>query len=371
VAQAAGNGTVDFYKIDPVNKSATKTKSITGTGDGSLESIGFKNDGNLYAYDERSAFSQGTMYFINWATSTAQALGSSGTPSILGGDYDAVRNVFWAGDEWNGKIYQLSLTNSSIQWTSNSTWSIGPNGDFYDMDVTPDGEVLAVASTSSSPKLSILKLDPETKTWTKFLDLPTGGDIRIASVKEVSYIGGNFNDRDLSAHDLSRINFTGSTFLNSNFSATNLKYSNFANASLNGALLFGTNFAETNLTGATFQDARFTRFTIWPAGFVTAGKGMLGPKLDYTSQNFSGRDLSSNDFMEAKFSGANLSNCNLNGSHFDKVNLTNSNLNGALLFGTDFTETNLTGATLNGARYSDNTIWPAGFIIQGKGLIKE
>ena len=182
VAQAAGNGTIDFYKIDPVNKSATKTKSITGTGDGSLESIGFKNDGNLYAYDERSAFSQGIFYFINWTTSTAQALGSSGTPSILGGDYDAVRNVFWAGDEWNGKIYQLSLTNSSIQWTSNSTWSTGPNGDFYDMDVTPDGEVLAVASTSSSPKLSILKLDPETKTWAKFLDLPTGGDIRIASV---------------------------------------------------------------------------------------------------------------------------------------------------------------------------------------------
>jgi formylglycine-generating enzyme required for sulfatase activity len=371
VAQAAGNGTIDFYKIDPVNKSATKTKSITGTGDGSLESIGFKNDGNLYAYDERAAFSQGTFYFINWTTSTAQALGSSGTPSILGGDYDAVRNVFWAGDEWNGKIYQLSLTNSSIQWISNSTWSTGPNGDFYDMDVTPDGEVLAVVSTSSSPKLSILKLDPETKTWAKVLDLPTGGDIRIASVKVVSYVGNDFSNRDFAWQDLSGINFTGSIFKGANFRGAQLDKANFTNADMRQASFRDADLTGANLTSATFTGSFFTRGTVWPTGFVTAGKGMWGPKLDYSGQNLSGKGFAWYDFLEANFTGANLQSVDFRGAQLDKANFTNADMRQASFRDADLTGAILTGVNLTGARYTTGTKWPDGFSPSGKGLILE
>jgi formylglycine-generating enzyme required for sulfatase activity len=181
------NGALVFYRIDLVAKTATKVKTVTGVGDATTAAIGFTNAGNVYAYDEESAFAQGKLYFINWASSTVQTLGTSGTPSILGGDFDNTRNVFWVGDEWNGKIYQLSLTNSSIQWTSTSTWPTGNSGSFLDMDVTPNGDVLVVGESTSAPgKLSLLKVDPDTKTWTKLFDINAATDIRIASIPNYS-----------------------------------------------------------------------------------------------------------------------------------------------------------------------------------------
>ncbi len=185
VAHPKGVGVVGLYRIDLVAKTATEMKTISGTGDGSTESIGFKNDGNVYVYDERSAFSTGTLYLFNWATSTVQSLGTSGTPSMLGGDYDESRNVFWASDEWNAKVYQLSVQNSSVVWTSTSTWYQGNGpGAVMDMDVAPNGDVL-IAATDDGPGVSrILKMDAAAKTWSTLHTISGTTDYRIATIPD-------------------------------------------------------------------------------------------------------------------------------------------------------------------------------------------
>jgi uncharacterized protein YjbI with pentapeptide repeats len=349
--------------------TATKVKTFTGVGDATTAAIGFTNTGNVYVYDEESAFAQGTFYFINWATSTVQTLGTSGTPSILGGDYDPVRNVFWVGDEWNGKIYQLSLTNSAIEWTSNSTWSTGNSGDFYDLDVTPDGDILAVAYASPATNLTIQKIDPVTKTWTKFLDLPAGTTIdRIATLKEVSYIGGNFSNRDFAWQDLSRINFTGSIFQGANFRGANIKNSNFGNSNMAKVQFMDADLTGANLSGVVFSNATFTRGTLWPLGFVTAGKGMWGPKLDYTGQNLSGKDFAWHDFLEANFSSANLTGTNFRGARLDKVNFTSANMANVQFMDADLTGANLSGVVFSNATFTRGTLWPSGFVTAGKGM---
>jgi formylglycine-generating enzyme required for sulfatase activity/alpha-tubulin suppressor-like RCC1 family protein len=174
---------VEFYRIDAKAKTATQVKTVK-TGDHSIEGLGFTESGDVYAYDERIAFSTGTLHQITWQTSEVRALGSSGTPSVLGGDYDHARKVFWATDEWNGKVYQLSVVNSQVLWTSSSSWRPGNGtGDLLDMDVTPNGEILVGASDHTSQNFKVLKLDPITGVWEVFLTLNGGvNDFRIASV---------------------------------------------------------------------------------------------------------------------------------------------------------------------------------------------
>lgn len=179
VAQPDGDGAVSFWKLDLSAKAAIKTKSFGTLGDGTLESIGFLPNGDVYAYDERSAFSIGTLYRLNWAQETAEALGSSGTPSILGGDFDSTRNVFFAADEWDGKVYQLSVRDGSVQSTSVSTWpAAGGAGDILDVDVAPNGDVLVGATSRDG--FRILKYNPETRTWVSSIKL-NGSEFRIAS----------------------------------------------------------------------------------------------------------------------------------------------------------------------------------------------
>ena len=59
-------------------------------------------------------------------------------------------------------------------------------------------------------------------------------------------------------------------------------------------------------------------------------------------------------------SRANLSGANLSGA----------DLSGANLYGANLTGANLTGAYLYGATYSQLTLWPEGFDLTGKGLVK-
>jgi formylglycine-generating enzyme required for sulfatase activity/alpha-tubulin suppressor-like RCC1 family protein len=182
-ATAARFGGVDLYKISVDDKTALLVKTMT-TGDGSLEALGFTNSGDIYGYDERVSFDTGTLYRIKRDTSDIEIIGSSGTPSVLGGDYDTSRNVFWVTDEWNGKVYQLSVTNSAVLWTSSSTWYAGNGaGDLFDMDITPSGEILVGGSDHGSGVFRILKLDPVTGVWEVWLTLNGGiDDYRIASV---------------------------------------------------------------------------------------------------------------------------------------------------------------------------------------------
>ena len=174
-------GGVGLYQVNLELKTLTKTRTIGGTGDGSLESIGFTPVGGLYAYAERNAFNQGTLYSLPPNGSVATPIGSSKTPSVLGGDFDQSRGVFWATDEWNGKVYQLSISDSSVLWTSQDTWYPGNGaGNLLDMDVTPDGEVLVGATESG--KFVVLLLNPSTGGWSRLITINEAPEFRIASM---------------------------------------------------------------------------------------------------------------------------------------------------------------------------------------------
>ncbi len=173
-----------FYRIQTSSGATGKIGDVYSQGgDGSFESIGFRTDGSMLAYDEHYDMTSGNLLTVNLVAGTSQVLGSSRTPSILGGDYDNVRNTFWASDEWNGKLYQLNPSNGSVVWTSTSTWYTGNGpGDMFDVDVAPDGMVYVVVSDNGGTK--ILKCDPTTGTWITQCTLGAGlnSNLRIASV---------------------------------------------------------------------------------------------------------------------------------------------------------------------------------------------
>jgi hypothetical protein len=176
-----GNAGVEvlFYGINLNGQTATLTKTIPGIG--GLSGIGFTDDGNVYGYQERAGPTAGSLYYITWSAGAVLNLGSSGTPSMLGGDYDSARNVFWATDEWNGKVYQLSVANSSRLWTSSSTWYTGNGaGDLLDMDVAANGDILIGASDNGFFK--ILKLNPATGIWSQWLNTNQPNNILLATI---------------------------------------------------------------------------------------------------------------------------------------------------------------------------------------------
>jgi hypothetical protein len=190
ISHKNGAGGVAFYSVDPFTAEVTLTdKTITGLGDIANFSIGFTDAGDLYAYHERSAFATGSLYFINW-TSMAYSEQPNGTrsPSVLGGDYDEKRNVFWASDEWDGKIYQIDATTGQRVWTSSSSWFGALSGDMLDMDVTPDGEVLAYAQGpygQTNMSYEVLSVNPNDGTWSTLLTVEPGIH-NIATVPEPS-----------------------------------------------------------------------------------------------------------------------------------------------------------------------------------------
>lgn len=161
----------EAYQIDLSDNSVTLAKNLTLPFP-FLGALGFKPNGDAMLYREKPAFSTGTLYSIDWLDNSVSPVGSSNTPSILGGDYDVSRDVFWASDEWNGKVYQLSVENGSPIWTTQDTYQYGNgSGDLLDMDVTPTGDILVAASSDtysgidgafgSNEKLKIFRINPD------------------------------------------------------------------------------------------------------------------------------------------------------------------------------------------------------------------
>jgi hypothetical protein len=162
---------LEFYRIDVENKTCVKWKSISNVTEGRMWSIGFDGVGNVYAYGERGAFDTGDLWYVDWSSSSARQVGSSRQPNPIGGDYDTIRGVFWQSDEWTGKIYQLDGKTGGVVWTSASTWPWGHTGSLFDMDVAPNGDVLCVGQTSGVDRLSIVRVNPDTKDWSELFEI--------------------------------------------------------------------------------------------------------------------------------------------------------------------------------------------------------
>lgn len=189
IAEGRNGGYADFYRLDLVANTATYVKTISGllnTPNTTITFIGFTPSGNVYANCDVSGGGGNTLYLINWATGNVQSLGSSGTPAMLGGDYDSTRNVIWASDESSGKVYQLSVANGSVLWTSTSTWSSGNASPNYlgAVNIALNGDILVSASDSNGSVFRILNVNPSTGLWTTNFSITanvTGNSLRFAN----------------------------------------------------------------------------------------------------------------------------------------------------------------------------------------------
>lgn len=145
-----------LYEIDLSSGSATMLKSIPFEGDDGINSLGFSDDGILYAWNERFSFNTGDLWLVNIAAGTSTEIADSTLPSVLGGDYQEGVG-YWISDEWNGTIYRIDESTGSIEFTGTSNiWYTGNGpGDLYDLDYAPD-DVLRVAASDASHSGSTL-----------------------------------------------------------------------------------------------------------------------------------------------------------------------------------------------------------------------
>jgi uncharacterized protein YjbI with pentapeptide repeats len=100
---------------------------------------------------------------------------------------------------------------------------------------------------------------------------------------------------------------------------------------------------------------------------VFSGVLFLNPSPSYAysrnlgSVDYSGRNLSRQDFSGAYFSGAYLSGAYLIGAYLIGADLTEADLTGARLSGARLSGADLIGARLSGAIADSETIFPDGF----------
>jgi uncharacterized protein YjbI with pentapeptide repeats/uncharacterized protein YjdB len=187
----------------------------------------------------------------------------------------------------------------------------------------------------------------------------------------LDYSGMNLSGRtDLWSHDFLGANFSGANLLSFNLNGCNCEGTNFFNANLTSASLWGANFSGANFGGATLTEARFSRTTIWPSGFSSAGKGMWGPGLDYSDRHLAGRDFFNYDFAGASFRRANLSGANLMIVGLEGADLTDANLSNASLDRANLSGAIVTRAVFTGAFFNATTVWPAGFDPVAAGAIR-
>lgn len=121
------------------------------------------------------------------------------------------------------------------------------------------------------------------------------------------------------------------------------------NFDLSGVDLSGANLAKTRLPDA-----------------VLRGANLRGANLRETYLFWV--DLSDADLSEADLSGADLRRAILLGARLERTNLRGAYLRQAALQDLDLSTADLQGADLRDASYSQGTIWPPGFDVEGAGM---
>jgi len=86
--------------------------------------------------------------------------------------------------------------------------------------------------------------------------------------------------------------------------------------------------------------------------------------------DLSGADLQKACLYDARLREAVLSNSNLKGASLRYANLRSANLEGADISGADIRDAYLLGIFLMGSKYSKRTRFPAGFIVDGFGMVE-
>ncbi|VGO11823.1 hypothetical protein PDESU_00370 [Pontiella desulfatans] len=215
------NKTDSLYSVSPTGGVASLvwSNALPGTESTFIASLGFSITGDAYVYAEGAAFEQGNLYSFDLSTGNSTLLGGANSyPSVLGGDLSS-DGTMWLSDEWDGKVYRVSINDGAEVWSpSSAIWHTGNGpGDLHDMDEAYGGSlwVSATDRTSGSVNL-IVELSPLSGLEISRVVVDRFGIHSIASVPypdsdgdglldkdEVGIYGTDPNNRDMDGDGLS------------------------------------------------------------------------------------------------------------------------------------------------------------------------
>jgi hypothetical protein len=229
---------VDIYKLDFINKTAVRVKQFTGLygAYATLFSISFTPAGDLYVYCEEPAYTPGHLYKVEWSTGVVTAMGSTGTPTVLGLAYDSTRNVLWALENYYGALLKLNPTNAA----NNFSWyNVGGS---EGVKLMPDNNLMFGTRDVANARFMLYSFNATTMSVGSSIAIPIDADLSIAVIPGPEWI----NLRKAVYVDFSNLrlgtnyqlqtstSLTGTwTNFGSVFTATNstMNYSNYWNVS--------------------------------------------------------------------------------------------------------------------------------------------
>jgi uncharacterized protein YjbI with pentapeptide repeats len=164
--------------------------------------------------------------------------------------------------------------------------------------------------------------------------------------REHTYYGiVNLNRADLGGYDLSGINLSNASLVESRLSFACLVGASLIETSLVRARLYSVDFSQANLTGASLSGANLDSAKFVGANLTnTSFADAYLSETDLTDADLTGARLVRAHLFDTNFSGANLSGADLSEASLRRTNFSGANLSGADLTGVDLTEADFSGA---------------------------
>lgn len=192
-----------------------------------------------------------------------------------------------------------------------------------------------------------------------------GSNLTRASFANASVSGANFGpDENLAAPDLPRLprlrtQLGGAQIVTANAQGANFRCAMMNDARLDDSQLGGADFrratlARATLLGAKGAGARFGAACAPRANFSNPPSIAAPSRAEARKSDFSGADFSDGYFRSARFVNIDLRDAifvraDLTGADFENSDLTNADFRGANLTGVKFDGANLTGVRMGGA----------------------
>jgi uncharacterized protein YjbI with pentapeptide repeats len=165
--------------------------------------------------------------------------------------------------------------------------------------------------------------------------------------------GITLQNMELAQKDLTGIDFSGATFINSDFC-----FSNFAGDDLTSARFDNAKLGEANFSNTTIHDLRFASNNIAAKTHFDQAKVRNGDfeKSHLPESTWIGADLEDSSFMRAllefaKFDNANLTHVSMSDAKLYNASFVGSNLNYTTFFNADLEGTDFRNADLTNTHF--------------------
>ncbi len=184
-------------------------------------------------------------------------------------------------------------------------------------------------------------------------------DLSGVNLARCNLSGGRFNDADLTGSHLQGSIARSASFLRARMQGVAMPGAALEGAGFRSADLRAANLSWADLRSASFAAAEMSDAQLFSATMTDA---VLTDAVLERSR------LDSVDLDDAILQSANMAGAILHGTTLRSADLSGADLRRADLRGVDMTDANLLEAQLGGAVYDADTVFPAGFTVDGVGM---